>query len=137
VEHLSEFSVIELGGLEIDGVRQRVGWGGSTTPLAPREMSAMLALAAEAGDPVPAAELARRIWPGSRMVTAYDVRRIYRPARAASQIGLDRERPRSRLLPDLPAPRRMATAHRVAALTDGGRASRWDTPSGSRRGRTL
>jgi DNA-binding response OmpR family regulator len=76
VEHLSEFSVIELGGLEIDGPRQRLGWDGSTTPLAPREMSAMLALAAEAGDPVPAADLARRIWPGSRMVTAYDVRRI-------------------------------------------------------------
>ena len=36
----------------------------------------MLALAWHVGAPVPAAELARRIWPGSAMVTPYDVRRV-------------------------------------------------------------
>lgn len=36
----------------------------------------MLALASDPGAPIPSAELARRIWPGSAMVTPYDVRRV-------------------------------------------------------------
>jgi DNA-binding response OmpR family regulator len=39
-------------------------------------MSVMLALVADPGAPVASSDLASRIWPGSRMVTAYDVRRI-------------------------------------------------------------
>jgi DNA-binding response OmpR family regulator len=39
-------------------------------------MAAMLALASEVDAPVASAELARRIWPGSAMVTPYDVRRV-------------------------------------------------------------
>jgi DNA-binding winged helix-turn-helix (wHTH) protein len=39
-------------------------------------MAAMLALARGVGAPVASAELARRIWPGSVMVTRYDVRRV-------------------------------------------------------------
>jgi DNA-binding response OmpR family regulator len=68
--------VISLWGVEIDGLRQRIGWDGAATRLPPREMSAMLALAADPGAPVASADLARHIWPGSVMVTAYDVRRI-------------------------------------------------------------
>jgi DNA-binding response OmpR family regulator len=99
MEHFSEFPVIRLGGLEIDGLRQRLGWGGSTMPLPPREMSAMIALASEPGAPIPSADLARRIWPGSMMVTAYDVRRIiYRLRRClrASQIPASIENVRGR-----------------------------------------
>ena len=65
-----------LGDIEIDGLRLRVAWNGSVVHLPPREMAAMLALARDAGAPVAAAELARRIWPGSSMVTSYDVRRV-------------------------------------------------------------
>ncbi len=36
----------------------------------------MLALVDEPGEPVASAELARRIWPGSVAVTAYDVCRV-------------------------------------------------------------
>ena len=60
----------------IDGPRLQVLWNGSAVHLPPREMAAMLALASRAGAPVPAIELARRIWPGSVFVGPYDVRRV-------------------------------------------------------------
>ena len=69
-------AVMRLGEVEIDGDRLRVAWNGSTVHLPPREMAAMLALARDVGAPVASAELARRIWPGSVMVTPYDVRRV-------------------------------------------------------------
>jgi hypothetical protein len=69
-------AVICLGDVEIDGPRLRVVWNGSAVHLPPREMAAMLALAWDVDAPVAAAELARRIWPGSAMVTPYDVRRV-------------------------------------------------------------
>jgi hypothetical protein len=69
-------TVIRLDEVEIDGPRLRVAWNGSSVHLPPREMAAMLALAGEVEAPVTSAELARRIWPGSAMVTPYDVRRV-------------------------------------------------------------
>jgi len=69
-------SVVRLHDVEIDGTRLEVAWNGSTVHLPPREMAAMLALASDPGAPIPSAELARRIWPGSALVTPYDVRRI-------------------------------------------------------------
>jgi DNA-binding winged helix-turn-helix (wHTH) protein len=50
-------------------------------------MAAMLALARDAGAPVAAAELARRIWPGSSMVTSYDVRRVVHQLRVLLRTG--------------------------------------------------
>ena len=67
---------MRLGDVEIDEARLRVAWKGSAVHLPPREMAAMLALARDVGAPVASAELARRIWPGSVMVTRYDVRRV-------------------------------------------------------------
>ncbi len=64
------------GDVEIDGAGLRLAWNGSAVHLPPREMAAMLALARDVGAPVASAELARRIWPGSAMVTPYDVRRV-------------------------------------------------------------
>jgi hypothetical protein len=69
-------SAICVGDVEIDGPRLRVMWNGSELHLPPREMAAMLALASDVDAPVASAELARRIWPGSAMVTPYDVRRV-------------------------------------------------------------
>lgn len=69
-------AVICLGDIEIDGPRLRVTWNGSAVHLPPREMAAMLTLAWHVDAPVAAAELARRIWPGSAMVTPFDVRRV-------------------------------------------------------------
>jgi DNA-binding response OmpR family regulator len=67
---------MRLGEVKIDGAGLRLAWNGSAVHLPPREMAAMLALARDVGAPVPSAELARRIWPGSAMVTPYDVRRV-------------------------------------------------------------
>ena len=67
---------MRLGDVKIDEARLRVAWKGSAVHLPPREMAAMLALARDVGAPVASAELARRIWPGSVMVTRYDVRRV-------------------------------------------------------------
>jgi hypothetical protein len=69
-------AVIRLDDVEIDGSRLLVAWNGSSVHLPPREMAAMLALARDVEAPVTSAELARRIWPGSAMVTRYDVRRV-------------------------------------------------------------
>jgi DNA-binding response OmpR family regulator len=69
-------TVICLEDVEIDGPRLRVVWNGSAVHLPPREMAAMLALASDVDAPVASAVLARRIWPGSAMVTPYDVRRV-------------------------------------------------------------
>jgi DNA-binding response OmpR family regulator len=69
-------AVVCLDDVEIDGPRLRVSWDGSAVHLPPREMAAMLALASDVGASVTSAELARRIWPGSAMVTPYDVRRV-------------------------------------------------------------
>jgi hypothetical protein len=68
--------VVRLNDVEIDATRLQVAWNGSAVHVPPREMAAMLALATDPGAPVPAAELARRIWPGSALVTPYDVRRV-------------------------------------------------------------
>jgi hypothetical protein len=68
--------VLRMNDVEIDATRLQVAWNGSAAHLPPREMSAMLALAADLGAPIPSAELARRIWPGSALVTPYDVRRV-------------------------------------------------------------
>lgn len=67
---------MRLGDVEIDGAGLRLAWNGSAVHLPPREMAAMLALARDVGASVASAELARRIWPGSAMVTPYDVRRV-------------------------------------------------------------
>jgi DNA-binding winged helix-turn-helix (wHTH) protein len=69
-------AVITLDDVEIDGPSLRIVWNGSSVHLPPREMAAMLALARDVDAPVASAELARRIWPGSAMVTPYDVRRV-------------------------------------------------------------
>ncbi len=63
-------------GIRIDRLRQQIEWEGSTVHLSPREMAAMIALASAAGAPVASGDLARRIWPGSALVSSYDVRRI-------------------------------------------------------------
>jgi hypothetical protein len=68
--------VVCMNDVEIDGTRLQVAWNGSAVHLPPREMAAILALASDPGAPVPSAELARRIWPGSALVTPYDVRRV-------------------------------------------------------------
>jgi DNA-binding response OmpR family regulator len=65
-----------LDDVGVDGPGSRVVWNGSSIHLPPRELAAMLALATRAGAPVPTAELARRIWPGSVLVGPYDVRRV-------------------------------------------------------------
>jgi DNA-binding winged helix-turn-helix (wHTH) protein len=69
-------AVIWFDDIEIDGPRLRLVWNGSSVHLPPREMAAMLALARDVDAPVASADLARRIWPGSAMVTSYDVRRV-------------------------------------------------------------
>ena len=69
-------AVICFDDVEIDGPRLHVVWNGSALHLPPREMAALLALARDVEAPVASAELARRIWPGSAMVTPYDVRRV-------------------------------------------------------------
>jgi len=79
---LTRPAVICVGDVEIDGPRLRVVWDGSAVHLPPREMAAVLALAWDVGAPVASAELARRIWPGSAMVTPYDVRRVVHQLRA-------------------------------------------------------
>ncbi len=72
----AESAVVLVGPVRIDGSRRQVSWNGSSTCVAPREMSALLALAGDPGAPVASGDLARRIWPGSVVVTAYDVRRV-------------------------------------------------------------
>lgn len=67
---------VSVGDVGIDGPRLEIAWDGSAIHLPPREMAAMLALASGAGAPVPTAELARRIWPGSALAAPYDVRRV-------------------------------------------------------------
>jgi DNA-binding response OmpR family regulator len=69
-------AIVCLGDIEIDGPRLQVLWDGSAVHLPPREMVAMLALPSDSGAPVSSLELSRRIWPGSAMVSAYDVRRV-------------------------------------------------------------
>jgi DNA-binding winged helix-turn-helix (wHTH) protein len=69
-------AVIFLDDVEIDGPHLQVVSNGSAVHLPPREMAAMLTLASDVDAPVASAELARRIWPGSAMVTPYDVRRV-------------------------------------------------------------
>jgi hypothetical protein len=71
----------------IDGPRLQVVWNGSAMHLPPREMAAMLALASNRGAPVPAVELARRIWPGSVLVGPYDVRRVIHRLRTLVRTG--------------------------------------------------
>jgi hypothetical protein len=71
----------------IDGPRLEVVWNGSSIHLPPREMAAMLTLASRRGDPVPAVELARRIWPGSVLVGPYDVRRVIHRLRTLVRTG--------------------------------------------------
>ena len=79
--------VVCLNDVEIDGTRLQVSWKGSAIHLPPREMAAMLALASDPEAPVSSAELARRIWPGSAMVTSYDVRRVIHQLRAILRKG--------------------------------------------------
>jgi len=79
--------LIHLEDVEIDPSRLQVQWNGSTVHLPPREMSAMLALASDPGSPVSSVELARRIWPGSAMVTTYDVRRVIHQLRSLLRAG--------------------------------------------------
>jgi DNA-binding response OmpR family regulator len=80
-------AVISLGDVEVDGPRLRVVWNGSSVHLPPREMAAMLALAWHVDASVAAADLARRIWPGSAMVTPYDVRRVVHRLRVLLRSG--------------------------------------------------
>lgn len=80
-------SRVDLDGLRVDGPRQEVAWDGSAIHVPPREMAALLALAADPGAPVTSAELARRIWPGSVLVTAYDVRRVIYELRTVLRAG--------------------------------------------------
>jgi hypothetical protein len=74
--------VVWLDGVGIDGPGLRMTWSGSSVHLPPREMGALLALASNAGAPIPAVELSRRIWPGSALVGPYDVRRVIHRLRA-------------------------------------------------------
>jgi hypothetical protein len=78
-----EPAVVLVGPVRIDARRRRVSWDGSSTVVAPREMAALIALACDPGAPVAAGDLARRIWPGSVVVTAYDVRRVVYQLRGA------------------------------------------------------
>ena len=80
-------AVVRLHDVEIDCIRLQVAWNGSAVHLPPREMAAMLALASNPGAPIPSAELARRIWPGSAMVTPYDVRRVIHQLRVLLRKG--------------------------------------------------
>jgi Transcriptional regulatory protein, C terminal len=80
-------TVVWLDEVGIDGPRLEVMWNGSSMHLPPREMAAMLTLASRRGDPVPAIELARRIWPGSVLVGPYDVRRVIHRLRTLVRTG--------------------------------------------------
>jgi hypothetical protein len=80
-------SDVWLDDVGFDGDARRVVWNGSSMQLPPREMAAMLALASRAGTPVPSAELARRIWPGSVLVGPYDVRRVIHRLRTLVRSG--------------------------------------------------
>ncbi len=74
---------IELGSLTVD-LRGRMALiDGRPVALPPREFSVLAELARRPDEPVPASELALRVWPESAMVTADDVRRVvYRLRRA-------------------------------------------------------
>jgi hypothetical protein len=76
-----------LDDVEIDGASLLVAWDGLSIHLPPREMAAMLALAARPGEPLASAELARRIWPGSALVGPYDVRRVIHRLRTLLRSG--------------------------------------------------
>jgi hypothetical protein len=78
-----ESAVVLVGPVHIDARRRQVTWNGSSMLVAPREMAALLALACDPGTPVASGDLARRIWPGSAVVTAYDVRRVVYQLRGA------------------------------------------------------
>jgi hypothetical protein len=78
-----EPAALLVGPVRIDGRRRQVSWNGSSTVVAPREMAALLALACDPGAPVASGDLARSIWPGSVVVTAYDVRRVVYELRCA------------------------------------------------------
>ena len=80
-------SEVWLDEVAIDGPRLQVVWNGSAMHLPPREMAAMLMLASRSGAPVPAVELARRIWPGSVLVGPYDVRRVIHRLRTLVRTG--------------------------------------------------
>lgn len=74
---------IELGTLTVDLRGRTTVLDGRSVDLPPREFSVLAELALRPDEPVPAPELALRVWPESAVVTADDVRRvIYRLRRA-------------------------------------------------------
>lgn len=79
---------IELGALTVDLRARTALVQGRPVHLPPREFSVLAELARRPDEPVPAAELALRVWPESSVVTAEDVRRvIYRLRRAMGDHG--------------------------------------------------
>jgi hypothetical protein len=80
-------TLVWLDDVEVDGTSLVVGWDGLAIHLPPREMAAMLALAARPGEPLASGELARRIWPGSALVGPYDVRRVIHRLRTLLRSG--------------------------------------------------
>jgi Transcriptional regulatory protein, C terminal len=80
-------TTVWLDDVEIDGTSLLVAWDGLAIHLPPREMAAMLALAASPGEPIASGELARRIWPGSALVGPYDVRQVIHRLRSLLRSG--------------------------------------------------
>jgi hypothetical protein len=80
-------TTVWLDDVEIDGTSLLVAWDGLAIHLPPREMAAMLALAARPSEPIASVELARRIWPGSALVGPYDVRRVIHRLRTLLRSG--------------------------------------------------
>lgn len=82
---------IDVNGLVVDPAARRVLVEGRLVDLPPLELTLLLELLLSPGVPVPTSELARRLWPGSALVNASDVRRIvYRLRRL---LGDHRRRP--------------------------------------------
>jgi DNA-binding response OmpR family regulator len=80
-------TTVWLDDVEIDGTSLLVAWDGLAIHLPPREMAAMLTLAARPSEPIASVELARRIWPGSALVGPYDVRRVIHRLRTLLRSG--------------------------------------------------
>lgn len=76
-------AVLDVGRLSLDLHRSVAHVDGEPVELPPREFALLLELALRAGQPVSAADLAFRVWPGSVWMTGDDVRRVVHRLRRA------------------------------------------------------
>jgi heme-degrading monooxygenase HmoA len=68
--------VVDLGRLRVDLRRRVVRLDGREIDVPPREFTVLAELATRPGHPVPAEELARRVWPDRAEMNGDDVRRV-------------------------------------------------------------